>query len=158
MNRLPSGALTFPLSPPVPKRAHDAPREATTTPPADITPPPPPLVIVLPPNLAKDTASANPCKHLVVSKGPTHLVSFHATNLAAGDRYLLMFDLPDLPANGARPKRAYKIGTEQTYEWDTPHGRYLGNGCVLAFSSTLATLTIVTADDALLDATFFRPA
>jgi hypothetical protein len=156
--RLTNGTLTKPLTPPVPVKAFNAPREATTTTPADATPPPPPQVVVLPPQLSRNTASEANGKFLIVSKGPCHLVQFHVCNFSAGNVFLQLFDTHTLPSNGARPKRSWLMNTQTTYEWDAPHGRYCGNGCILAMSSTIDTLTLVTVESGIFDASFYPPA
>ncbi len=155
--RLPNGTLTKPLTAPTPTKAYNAPREATTTPPADVTAPPPPQVIVMPPQLSRNTASDPFAKYLLVSKGPCHLVQFHVANISGADLFFQLFDTHILPPNGTRPKRSWKLLTDQTYEWDAPHGRYCGNGCILALSSTFSTLTLLAAEGAIFDASFYPP-
>ena len=96
----------------------------------------------------------NPCspvrtaalgKSYVASEVPCVVRRATVTNTSGGTLYLHVFDAIALPDPGAVPLTSpttVAAGTNNGNDW-RPEGVKFTNGCVLALSSTLDTLTIV---------------
>lgn len=92
-------------------------------------------------------------KSHVVSAIPCRLRSAKALNNTGSDLWLYVLDATALPGDGATPSRIpipVPAGEVNGDVW--PGGTTLATGCVLALSSTLATLTIVSTSDGWFDA------
>lgn len=86
----------------------------------------------------------------VVSATPVTLVRFGMANNAAAARYCQVHDANALPANGAIPEDGASGQTQNTRTNVTcPPTNTLSVGCVLACSTTMASLTIDVASNAL---------
>lgn len=84
----------------------------------------------------------------VASAAPCILKRATVTNTSAGTLYLHIFDASSLPGVGAVPITtpvAVAAGSSNGDDW-RPEGLRLEEGCVVALSSTLDTLTIVGSD------------
>lgn len=92
-------------------------------------------------------------KSHVISAGACTLRSIVATNTGAADAWLHLFDLTALPANGTVPDRApIPVPAGSPQGWSSVQGSSFAVGCVAALSSTLGTLTLIAASEALFDA------
>jgi len=78
--------------------------------------------------------------------GATALYGFTVSNANAATRYVLLFDLEVLPADGSVPVAPYAIATVSDKEtaWIPP--RRMDRGIVLAASTTQNTLTLAAAE------------
>jgi hypothetical protein len=92
-------------------------------------------------------------KRHIVSNAACTLRSAKAINSGMADLYLFVIDAAALPGDGATPSRIpipVPAGSVNGDVWQG--GTALSNGCVLALSSTLATLTLVASDVGWFDA------
>lgn len=86
--------------------------------------------------------------NLVVKAAPGVLHSVFGANNAAALRYVHIFNLVALPANGTAPGFTPIIVPPATnFSVVFPRGRTFATGIVIASSSTYATLTITLAAD-----------
>jgi hypothetical protein len=78
--------------------------------------------------------------------GAVALYGFTVSNANAAARFILLFDLEALPADGAVPNAPFQVGTVATVgaAWIPP--RRMERGIILAASTTQNTLTLATAD------------
>lgn len=74
------------------------------------------------------------------------LVGFTIDNSKATAQFIQVFDLTSLPANGAIPACVFRIAGSTTLPIQWIPWRTFTVGCVIANSSTEATLTIGSAD------------
>lgn len=83
----------------------------------------------------------------VVKSGACRLYGFSGYNSNTSAQFILAFDTGTVPANGAVPVFVLKAPASDNFwvSW-TPAFRQFHIGCVLANSSTEATLTIGAAD------------
>jgi hypothetical protein len=84
---------------------------------------------------------------ITVASGPARLYGFQGINSNAAARFIQVFDTPSAVANGAVPQvviTAAIAGNFSAFFGDT--GRWFDRGIVIATSSTLATLTLGSAD------------
>jgi hypothetical protein len=89
----------------------------------------------------------------VVSGSACTLRSAKALNNTASDLWLYILDAATLPSNGAAPSRTPIPVPAGSVNGDTwAGGTSLATGCVLALSSTLATLTLVSTANGWFDA------
>ena len=82
----------------------------------------------------------------VISIAPKSLRSAKVLNTSASPLYLMVFDATSLPVNGTAPSRTpipVEAGDVNGDDW--PGGTALATGCVVALSSTVATLTVAGA-------------
>lgn len=89
-----------------------------------------------------------------ITLAPRKLLEFTGINTSGSTRYIMLFDLDAVPANGTVPKVCpvpVASGAAFTY---TPPGGFLQftTGITWASSTTLATLTITVAADVWLTA------
>jgi hypothetical protein len=91
---------------------------------------------------------------VLVMRGAGHLVDFFVANTSAGTRYLQIFYQDSLPSAGSKPDRVLTLPTLGTTTQVITNGWPFETGICLAMSSTQFTLTLVTAADAIIDATF----
>jgi hypothetical protein len=84
---------------------------------------------------------------VVISSGPARLYNLTVTSQASSDQYLLLFDAPAVPSNGAAPVAAFKVPAGSTatigYGW---RGKAFQNGISWSNSTTLPDLTAGAAD------------
>lgn len=116
-------------------------------------PPGPPPAPVRAAELSNRRKFSLDCKKLCLS-GAGHLLDLSCVNLSAGTRYLMLFDSDTLPDNGVKPARVWTLATLTGTDQKWSNGLPFQTGICLALSSTLASLTVVTAGDGLIDATF----
>lgn len=83
----------------------------------------------------------------VVNSGRTQLYGFAGTNTKASSQFILAFDASAIPSNGAVPVFTLTAAASSDFwvSW-APAWRNFQEGVVLCNSSTLATLTIGSAD------------
>ena len=94
-------------------------------------------------------------KSLVVMSAPGTLYRALVTNTDTSDNYLFVLNAASLPANGALPAPGtvpilVPAGTSNGDEF--PGGLTMSTGCVLALSTTVASLTLVGSDVGLFSA------
>ena len=116
-------------------------------------PPAPPPAIHVDPLLANQVKQDLDGKSLCIA-GRGHLMEFSVLNVSAGTRYLLLFDSETTPSNGARPRRSWTLTTLQNFDGIWAAGRPFNSGVCLALSSTQTSLTLVTAAEAIMEASF----
>ncbi len=91
-------------------------------------------------------------KSHVASAVPCTLRSAKALNNSGSDLWLFVLDAAALPGDGATPSRIPIPVPSGQVNGDTwQGGTALATGCVLALSSTLATLTLVATTDGWFD-------
>lgn len=75
-----------------------------------------------------------------------------ATNSSASTRYFQIFDSATVPADTAVPLFSIAVAAGTTAVWDPTAGRFgtetFAAGIAVCLSSTLATKTVTTADEA----------
>jgi hypothetical protein len=92
-------------------------------------------------------------KSHVISASPCALRSAKALNSSGSDMWLHVFDAASLPSNGTVPSRTPIPVSAGSVNGDTwAGGTLLATGCVLALSSTLSTLTLISTSDGWFDA------
>lgn len=94
-------------------------------------------------------------KSLVVMSAPGTLYRALATNTGGSDAYLFVLDATSLPVDGALPAAGtapilVPAGSVNGDEY--PSGLTMSVGCVLALSTTVASLTLVGSDVGLFSA------
>lgn len=136
-----------------PRKVAQLDAEPTDAKPTPLPSPPVAPIIDLKPLLADQTKTSIDGKMLGI-EGSGHLLEFSVTNVSDGNRYLMLFDQANNPGEGARPKRVWTITTLQHFDGVWPAGRPFHSGLSLILSSTLTTLTTVTAADGIIEATF----
>jgi hypothetical protein len=83
----------------------------------------------------------------VLATGRRRLFGFNGVNNNAAATFVLVFDATALPANGAVPRNWVRAaGSDNFSAYFGSVGRWFDQGIVIANSSTLATLTLSTAD------------
>lgn len=93
-------------------------------------------------------------KSMVVSTAPCVLRRATATNDSDAAMWLMVFDLAALPVNGTAPDRTpipIAAGSINGDDWAAAGGTQFVNGCVVALSSTVATLTLIATDEGFFD-------
>jgi hypothetical protein len=79
---------------------------------------------------------------VIVSDGPARLYNLTVTNQGVADQFILLFDAPAVPANGAAAVAGFKIAAGTTgridYGW---RGKAFEQGICWSNSSTLPDLT-----------------
>ena len=95
----------------------------------------------------------------VISDKPAFLYSLQAINNVANERYVMVFDATSVPANGAIPvwRGVLPASAQLNLSWfGNDHANFAGapfkNGIAVAVSSTKASLTITSADEAYFNA------
>ena len=83
---------------------------------------------------------------IFVKSGQGALVGFTVYNSKASSQFVQVFDLTSLPANGAIPDAVFTVGQTANLPVQWVPWRVFRVGCVIANSSTAATLTIGSAD------------
>jgi hypothetical protein len=84
---------------------------------------------------------------LVLATGRRRLFGLQGVNNNAAATFVLIFDATALPANGAVPRMWVRAAGSDNYSaYFGSVGRWFDQGIVVANSSTLATLTLSTAD------------
>jgi hypothetical protein len=84
---------------------------------------------------------------LVLATGRRRLFGFQGVNNNAAATFVLVFDATALPSNGAVPRMWVRAaGSDNFSAYFGSTGRWFDQGIVIANSSTLATLTLSTAD------------
>ncbi len=97
--------------------------------------------------------SVAPEKSFVVSAVPCTLVQATVINNSGVDVWLHIFDLAALPIDGTAPDRTpIPVGAADVNGIEWTRGTVMAVGCVVALSSTLATLTLIAGDDGWFDA------
>lgn len=92
-------------------------------------------------------------KSHVIAAAPCTLRKIVATNTGVADAWLLLFDLVALPANGTIPDRdPIPVPAGSPQGWESIQGTSFAVGCVAALSSTMGTLTLIGAAEALFNA------
>jgi len=83
----------------------------------------------------------------IVKSGAGRLFGFSGTNTKASSQFIQAFDTGTVPSNGAIPKFVMTAQASSDFwvSW-TPGWRQFREGIVLCNSSTVATLTIGSAD------------
>ena len=92
-------------------------------------------------------------RSMVVTASPCVVRRATCVNKSASAAWLWICDSATLPEDGTAPTRTpipVAAGSVNGDDWFGQGSRF-ENGCVLALSSTLATLTIIVADDAFFD-------
>ena len=100
-------------------------------------------------------SSAAAEKSKVVLAAPGTLYRALVTNTGVADAYLFVLDATSLPANGALPAAGtvpilVAAGTSNGDEF--PGGLTMATGCVLALSTTVASLTLIGSNVGLFSA------
>jgi hypothetical protein len=101
----------------------------------------------------RNTHSAAYEKSLIVSTAPCVVRRATAVNKSVSAVWLFICDSATLPANGTVPTRTpipVAAGSVNGDDWYGAGSRF-ANGCTLALSSTLATLTLIAGDDGWFD-------
>jgi hypothetical protein len=84
---------------------------------------------------------------LVFATGRRRLFGLQGVNNNAAATFVHIFDATALPANGAAPRVIIRAaGSDNFSAYFGSVGRWFDQGIVIANSSTLATLTLSTAD------------
>jgi len=81
-----------------------------------------------------------------VKGGSGQLYGFTVLSTKGSAQFVQVFDVVDLPANGAAPECVFDIAANDFLAVDWLPGRTFRVGCVIANSTTAATLTAGAAD------------
>jgi hypothetical protein len=97
----------------------------------------------IPRNTSTDALAAS----LIVAGGARRLFGLQGVNNNAAATFVLIFDTDKVPANGSVPKLPIRAaGSDNFSAYFGASGRWFDRGIVIVNSSTLATLTLSTAD------------
>jgi hypothetical protein len=100
-----------------------------------------------PDGIPRNTSTEALVASLIVGGGARRLFGLQGVNNAAVATFVLIFDTDKVPANGAVPKVVIRAaGSDNFSAYFGTAGRWFDRGIVIANSSTLATLTLSTAD------------
>jgi hypothetical protein len=84
---------------------------------------------------------------LLIAPGRRRLFGLQGVNNNAAATFVLIFDTDSVPANGAVPKVVIRAAASDNFSaYFGSLGRWHDRGIVIVNSSTLATLTLSTAD------------
>jgi hypothetical protein len=97
----------------------------------------------IPRNTTTDALAAS----LIVGGGARRLFGLQGVNNNAAATFVLIFDTDKVPANGAVPKLPVRAAGQDNFSaYFGSGGRWFDRGIVIVNSSSLATLTLSTAD------------
>lgn len=108
-----------------------------------------------PTSAAKNGASSNGLHSKAIVDRQCMFYSLHVSldETAAADRYVQMHDARELPSNGSKPIRVWKLPIASTLDHELAAGRPFNEGLCVVLSSTRSTLTFTNADEAIIDLT-----
>jgi hypothetical protein len=100
-----------------------------------------------PDGIPRNTSTEALVASLIVAGGARRLFGFQGVNNNAAATFVLIFDTDKVPSNGAVPKVVVRAaGSDNFSAYFGSGGRWFDRGIVIVNSSTLATLTLSTAD------------
>lgn len=106
------------------------------------------IAVCTPVELEQHSSTSNALESSrIVASGQTRLWGFSGTNTKASAQFILAFDATTIPTNGSIPKFVMTAPASSDFwvSWAPFYRRFL-DGVVLCNSSTVATLTIGSAD------------